>query len=475
MARRPNLAVVSTCCICAQPFHPYRGREDEQRVCSHRCASVLGTRTLQALRAQRAQEATTTQPTRRAKRRQMAETKTSARQGARSRSAAVIALPAPGTPPSATTEPSQEQTHAQAGQEWLAAGVRYERLATQLARRERGSRTLILAGYGASLRVERDALVVSEGHTHYPQTPLTHTLFRGMHDVGRIFCLNPNGSLSFPAVRWCAQQGIAVTLIDGDGGVLATLTAEAKEDVTLRRRQYLAASTGQDVAIARALVRRKLQGQLHTLRTHPSLPGAEHGAQVLADALTWLELPTPPQWLETLAMLRTYEGRAAGAYFAAWVGLSLRWAKVDARRVPPHWLAVRQRNSPLSHNGMPRHAVDPTNALLNYVYAVLESQTRQALTRQGFDLACGFLHADAERRDSLVYDLMECERGTVDGLVLDFLAQTTFHAGDFTRVPDGSCRLHPQLARAVVAVCRVPQQQVDDLAKWLRASLLASA
>jgi CRISPR/Cas system-associated endonuclease Cas1 len=89
------------------------------------------------------------------------------------------------------------------------------------------------------------------------------------------------------------------------------------------------------------------------------------------------------------------------------------------------------------------------------------------------DLACGFLHADAERRDSLVYDLMECERGTVDGLVLDFLAQTTFHAGDFTRMSDGSCRLHPQLARAVVVACRVPQQRVDAHATWVRASLLA--
>jgi hypothetical protein len=67
---------------------------------------------------------------------------------------------------------------------------------------------------------------------------------------------------------------------------------------------------------------------------------------------------------------------------------------------------------------------------------------------------------------------MKCARGTVDGLVLDFLAETAFHAGDFTRVSDGSCRLHPQLARAVVAVCRVPQSRVDGHAAWLRASLL---
>ena len=81
---------------------------------------------------------------------------------------------------------------------------------------------------------------------------------------------------------------------------------------------------------------------------------------------------------------------------------------------------------------------------------------RQALSAAGFDLACGFLHADWRGRDALVYDLMELARPAVDDRVLRFLGATTFHASDFTRVSDGSCRLHPQLARAVVASCGLP-------------------
>jgi CRISPR-associated endonuclease Cas1 len=162
-----------------------------------------------------------------------------------------------------------------------------------------------------------------------------------------------------------------------------------------------------------------------------------------------------------------FEGRCARAYFAAWVGLPLKWGKGERKRVPPHWLTCRERSSPLAPNQNGRHSVDPANAILNYAYGCLESQTRQALAGCGFDLACGFLHSDKPNRDSLVYDLMECERGAVDGLVLDFLARTTFHAGDFTRASDGSVRLHPQLARAVVASCRVPQEAVDAHAGWL--------
>jgi len=478
MARKPNLAVQSTCIICGCAFHPHRGRETLQRVCSHRCASVLGTRALQAKRVeqttQRATKRQTGKQHRTGRQRNAVSAVPGARQAASSlRSSAETFVTAPNEAQAPTADIcARDQDTAMAGQEWLASAIRFERLTAELTKRERGSRTLILAGHGANIRVERDALVVTEGHTHNPQTPLTHTLFRGMHDVDRIICLNPSGSLSFPAVQWCTEQDITVTLLDRSGGVLATLTPEAKVDVLLRRQQYLAASTGQDVVIARELVRRKLERQQQTLHAHPELPGAARAIEVLEQALSWLMLPTPPPWLESLSMVRTYEGRAASAYFAAWVGLPLRWAKLDAKRVPPHWLAVRARNSPLSHNGMSRHAVDPTNALLNYAYAVLESQARAALSSLGFDLACGFLHAHTDRRDSLVYDLMECERGTVDGLVLDFLKTTTFLKGVFTLVSDGSCRLHPQLTRAVVAACRVPQEQIDCRAEWLRSQLI---
>jgi hypothetical protein len=80
-------------------------------------------------------------------------------------------------------------------------------------------------------------------------------------------------------------------------------------------------------------------------------------------------------------------------------------------------------------------------------------------------------HPRRTSRDSLVYDLMECERGAVDGLVLDFPARMTLHYGDVTPVSDGSCRLHPQFARAVVATCRVAQERLDGHARWLQAIL----
>ena len=163
--------------------------------------------------------------------------------------------------------------------------------------------------------------------------------------------------------------------------------------------------------------------------------------------------------------VRTFEGQAAGLYFAAWKGYPLSWRKSARRYVPPHWQTIRERHSPLSDSA--RRAVDPANAILNYAYGVLEGQCRQALTAEGFDLSCGFLHADKQYRDSLVYDLMELYRPAVDALVLTFLDRTTFAYGDMVRASTGQCMLHPQLARAVVAGCRLEHGRVNEAAAQL--------
>jgi CRISPR/Cas system-associated endonuclease Cas1 len=118
--------------------------------------------------------------------------------------------------------------------------------------------------------------------------------------------------------------------------------------------------------------------------------------------------------------------------------------------LPAPWLTPGSRTSLLAPGGNGRHAVTPAQALLNFGYAVLEGEVRVALAGAGFDLACGFLHADKPGRDSLVYDVLEPFRGVVDALVVRFIEGHMFNAAHFVRVRNGSVRLHPALARAFV-------------------------
>ncbi|MGO8951508.1 MAG: CRISPR-associated endonuclease Cas1 [Ktedonobacterales bacterium] len=472
---RRNRTVLLTCVRCGTEFHPFTGFEETAQYCSRACNMAYRRDKLAAMRAEGRDPAhggAAAEKRRIANRRRRASGELMGAQLRKARLDALQAtLPPPVAAPSSLTPEQQVERDSLA---YLAAGNRYEGLATRLLARtiaRDDGRTIILAGYGAGLRVEHDALVVTEGRTHHPQTPLVHTLWRGVHEVSRIVCLDPKGSVSFPAVHWCAEQGITLFLVDRLGYLLSLLTPSNRADAGLRRRQYFAEVTGQDVPICQELLRRKLTAQRETLTSHPDLPGRIRALDVLGTAVAWLRLDELPPWLMSVDLVRTYEARTAAAYFNSWVGWPLHWGKADIKRVPPHWLAAQDRTSPVSSGGNARHAVDPLNAVLNYAYAILEGQSRQALTGLGFDVTCGFLHADKGGRDSLVYDLMECERGTVDGLVLDFLSRTTLRYGDVIAVSDGSCRLHPQLARCVVAACRVDQRRLDNHALWLRDTL----
>jgi hypothetical protein len=87
--------------------------------------------------------------------------------------------------------------------------------------------------------------------------------------------------------------------------------------------------------------------------------------------LAWFDLPTRPPWLCSVIGVRTFEGQAAGLYFAEWKGYPLSWRKSARRYVPPHWQTVRERGPPLSDSA--RRAVDLANAILNDGYGVLEA------------------------------------------------------------------------------------------------------
>ena len=95
--------------------------------------------------------------------------------------------------------------------------------------------------------------------------------------------------------------------------------------------------------------------------------------------------------------------------------------KADLPRVPAHWRTFNTRKSLLS--GSQRLAANPANAILNYLYAVLESETRLAVAALGLDPGLGFWHVDTPARDSLACDLMEPVRPRVDAFLLDWITR----------------------------------------------------
>jgi hypothetical protein len=174
----------------------------------------------------------------------------------------------------------------------------------------------------------------------------------------------------------------------------------------------------------------------------------------------------------TIPSIRGVEAKAGHAYWHTWKSLPVSFPKVDVQKVPEHWGVFGTDISPIS--GSPRCAVNPPNAVLNYLYAILESESRLALAAVGLDPGLGFLHVDSRTRDSLACDLMETVRPEVDAYVLDWLKNHLFQRKDFFEMADGTCRLMAGLCAQLSQTTRTWRNAVAPWAELIARTLWAT-
>jgi hypothetical protein len=207
------------------------------------------------------------------------------------------------------------------------------------------------------------------------------------------------------------------------------------DDARLRRTQALAPFEPYGLDVARWLMSRKIMGQ-------GKLALRRFGDSVTAETIGDLALAT--EGAAPIDELRQLEASAAALYFGAWSGraeCAPTFAAKDRRRIPPHWSRYEGRRSVLASAAWNRKAERPVNAMLNYLYSLVEAEAILACQTVGLDPGLGIVHADAKGRQSLALDLMEPVRPEVDAFVLDMVERRTFRKAEFTETSDGHVRL----------------------------------
>jgi CRISPR-associated endonuclease Cas1 len=317
------------------------------------------------------------------------------------------------------------------------------------------SGVLVLRGYGLDVRVWRGRLRIRDGVGADRRDVIVH---RATGRLRRLVVLGHTGSVSLDAIRWLADVGAGYLQVDGEGRVLAAFGPQGTDRPGLRRAQARALDTPTGNDVVRHLLAEKISAQAETL------VAVDHVAPVAADAAGALRSAGAAlHGATTRDGLRLAEAQAALAYWAAWSQVPVTFARRDADRVPAHWRAFGTRASPLTGN--PRLAANPANALLNYLYAILEGEATIAARVVGLDPGVGLLHADQLNRDSLSADIMEPVRPLVDRFVLGLLAERYFAASDFYETREGVCRVTPPLARDLAATASVWARAVGRVAE----------
>jgi CRISP-associated protein Cas1 len=107
-----------------------------------------------------------------------------------------------------------------------------------------------------------------------------------------------------------------------------------------------------------------------------------------------------------VASFRLLEASSAAAYFRAWQKIPIKWWNSARNPIPSEWRIFGSRSSRLQLDGN-RNASHPVNTMLNYAYAVLQSQVQIQAVAEGYDPNLGIMHFDREYGPAFVFDLME--------------------------------------------------------------------
>ncbi len=315
-------------------------------------------------------------------------------------------------------------------------------------------------GFGIKVYVERGHLTIEDGIG--PDRRKAH-LPRVGHRLRRLVLIGSDGFVSLSAIRWLADQDASFAMLERDGSVLATTGPVSPSDARLRRAQSLAHQSGLALDIATELIRRKLTGQENVARSKLGNPTA-------ADAITQAILALGSA--KSVEGVRDLEARAANVYWLAWRNVPIQFPSRDLRRVPEHWRKFGTRKSLIT--GSPRLATNPPNAMLNYLYAILEAESRLALAALGLDPGIGVLHYDSRTRDSLACDLMESVRPDVDAYMLDWIMRQPLRREWFFEQRDGNCRLMSKFTAQLSGTAEMWKRAVAPVAEWVSRALWSS-
>jgi CRISPR-associated endonuclease Cas1 len=331
----------------------------------------------------------------------------------------------------------------------------------------------VAAGYGLKIYVERGHLVVHDGIGRDRET---RRFNRATSKLDRLVVIGHTGFITLEALRWIKDVGASFVQIDADSNVIATSVSEwYSSSRHLRRAQVLAAESEAGRRQLTQLLKAKLieQAQLanELLAYRPPRQGRDRRSPDPQGAI--LAQIAELEQAKTMNELRIAESIAGRIYWQCFANVPIRFDRLWRAHLPQHWHRAGPRTSPTDHKRAKR-AQTPAHAILNYLYAILQTEATIAAQRMGFDPTIGLMHADKRYRPSLASDLMEPTRPAADRIVVDLLINRELCRGDVVETRQGVCRLGPGLARELGLHAHVLREAVGPHAERLASGLLRS-
>ena len=266
---------------------------------------------------------------------------------------------------------------------------------------------LIVDGYGKSIAKRDNQIVIKENgkeKDYYRAQDLSQILLIG------------KGSITFDALSLLAEHDIDCVSIDWRGYVDYRLSSPDRKNAIVTKEQYFALNDSRSGYLAKSFIIAKMENQKAVLAT---LAKSRENNEFLINQRNKIS--------ENLDKLKRLYAKNSDSIRSKIMGL-------EGQASHEYWLGfghvIKDKWNFEGRTG--RGAQDPINSMLNYGYAVAESEIWKSIYLAGLDPYCGFLHAERYGRASLVYDLIEeFRQQIVDKTVLTMVNQNQVHLDDF--------------------------------------------
>ena len=134
-------------------------------------------------------------------------------------------------------------------------------------------RTLLLHGYGVSIRIKDKKLVIRNGeHPLYPESKFERLVLTDHADFDRIIIQGTSGWISFPALKWLASWNISVIMLDDLGKLYCNINqVSGQTEPLIRQMQYdCFRSHNQKMYLQKWIVSHKIASQILLFRYYYS-------------------------------------------------------------------------------------------------------------------------------------------------------------------------------------------------------------
>ena len=258
---------------------------------------------------------------------------------------------------------------------------------------------IIIEGYNKSIHKRDNQLLIMEKEIEIDKVNINK--IDDINIVGK-------GLITFDALRLISKNNIPVISIDYFGNIDYLLEYPNETNIFIKKRQYKLSDDYNGLYLAREIISAKLLNQKACIRTLNKNKNLDH----VKDSIIKID-----EYLNQLKNMRFgpninvensklkimgIEGKASTEY----------WSSIS--KLLPSNLGFKKRIN--------RHPTDITNAMLNYAYAILASEVAKILVLNGLDSFCGFLHFDRDKRNSLIFDVIEeFRQQIVDKVVFSLL------------------------------------------------------